>query len=295
VRENRAPLGTAFTMSIEAASGVTTGISAHDRARTIQVAVAPAARPEDLVQPGHVFPLMAQPGGVLVRAGHTEAGCDLASLAGLQPAAVICEILKDDGSMARLPDLVAFAREHGLKIGSIADLIHFRSRNESLVRRITEREIQTAHGPFRLIAYIEKPSGTAHLALVRGEPDPQTETLVRVHEPLSVLDLLEAAATTHSWSVEEALAAIAAAGKGVIVLLNCAESGGDLIERVASAAKPRVPAKNDLLTYGIGAQILRDLDVRRMKLMANPRKMPSMAGWELEVTGYIQPTTRSNA
>jgi 3,4-dihydroxy 2-butanone 4-phosphate synthase/GTP cyclohydrolase II len=295
VRDNRAPLGTAFTMSIEAASGVTTGISAHDRARTIQVAVAPDARPDDLVQPGHVFPLMAQAGGVLVRAGHTEAGCDLASLAGLQPAAVICEILKDDGSMARLPDLVAFAREHGLKIGSIADLIHFRSRNESLVRRITEREIQTVHGPFRLVAYIEKPSGTAHLALVRGEPDPHSETLVRVHEPLSVLDLLETAATTHSWSVEEALAAISAAGKGVIVLLNCAESGGDLIERVASASKPRLPAKNDLLTYGIGAQILRDLKVRRMKLMANPRKMPSMAGWELEVTGYIQPATRSNA
>jgi len=295
VRDNRAPLGTAFTMSIEAASGVTTGISAHDRARTIQVAVAPDARPDDLVQPGHVFPLMAQTGGVLVRAGHTEAGCDLASLAGLQPAAVICEILKDDGSMARLPDLVAFAHEHGLKIGSIADLIHFRSRNESLVRRVTEREIQTVHGAFRLIAYIEKPSGTAHLALVRGEPEPQAETLVRVHEPLSVLDLLEASATTHSWSVEEALAAIAAAGKGVIVLLNCAESGGDLIERVASATKPKAPARNDLLTYGIGAQILRDLKVRRMKLMANPRKMPSMAGWELEVTGYIQPATRSNA
>jgi 3,4-dihydroxy 2-butanone 4-phosphate synthase/GTP cyclohydrolase II len=295
VRDNRAPLGTAFTMSIEAASGVTTGISAHDRARTIRVAVAADARPDDIVQPGHVFPLMAQAGGVLVRAGHTEAGCDLASLAGLQPAAVICEILKDDGSMARLPDLVDFAREHGLKVGSIADLIHFRSRNESLVRRITEREIQTVHGPFRLIAYIEKPSGTAHLALVRGDPDPQTETLVRVHEPLSVLDLLETSATSHSWSVEEALAAIAAAGKGVIVLLNCAESGGDLIERVASAAKPKMPAKNDLLTYGIGAQILRDLDVRRMKLMANPRKMPSMAGWELEVTGYAQPATRTNA
>ena len=295
VRDNRAPLGTAFTMSIEAASGVTTGISAHDRARTIQVAVAPDARPDDLVQPGHVFPLMAQTGGVLVRAGHTEAGCDLASLAGLQPAAVICEILKDDGSMARLPDLVAFAHEHGLKIGSIADLIHFRSRNESLVRRVTEREIHTVHGAFRLIAYIEKPSGTAHLALVRGEPEPHAETLVRVHEPLSVLDLLEASATTHSWSVEEALAAIAAAGKGVIVLLNCAESGGDLIERVASATKPKAPARNDLLTYGIGAQILRDLKVRRMKLMANPRKMPSMAGWELEVTGYIQPATRSNA
>ncbi|MCX7894154.1 MAG: bifunctional 3,4-dihydroxy-2-butanone-4-phosphate synthase/GTP cyclohydrolase II [Burkholderiales bacterium] len=294
VRDNRSPLGTAFTVSIEAARGVTTGISAHDRARTIQAAVATGARPEDIVQPGHVFPLMAQPGGVLVRAGHTEAGCDLAALAGLEPAAVICEILKDDGSMARLPDLVQFARAHGLKIGSIADLIHFRSRTESLVRRVTEREIDTAHGRFRLVAYIEKPSGAAHLALVRGEPDAKSETLVRVHEPLSVLDLLETSATTHSWSVDEALAAIDAAGKGVMVLLNCAESGGELIERVASAAKPKAAAKSDLLTYGIGAQILRDLGVSRMRLLANPRKMPSMAGWELEVTGYVQPA-RSRA
>jgi len=289
VRDNRAPLGTAFTVSIEAATGVTTGISAHDRARTIQLAVARDAKPEDIVQPGHVFPLMAQAGGVLVRAGHTEAGCDLAAHAGGEPAAVICEILKDDGSMARLPDLVRFAHEHQLKIGSIADLIHFRSRTESLVRRVTERTIETAQGPFRLVAYLERTSSATHLALARGEIDPQVETLVRVHEPLSVLDLLDTGQTTHSWSVHEALGAIAHAGRGVMVLLNCAEAPGDLLERVADNARQRSAPKMDLLTYGIGAQILRDLNVGRMRLMASPRKMPSMAGWELEVTGYVKP------
>jgi 3,4-dihydroxy 2-butanone 4-phosphate synthase/GTP cyclohydrolase II len=289
VRDNRAPLGTAFTVSIEAASGVTTGISAHDRARTIQVAVAPHARPEHIVQPGHVFPLMAQPGGVLLRAGHTEAGCDLAALAGCEPAGVICEILKDDGSMARLPDLIEFAREHGLKIGSIAELIHFRSQTESLVRRVTERDIETLWGPFRLVAYLERNSSATHLALVRGEIEPQAEVLVRVHEPLSVVDLLESGATSHSWPLPEAMATVAAADRGVVVLLNCDESAGELIERVAASAKPRSPQKMDLLTYGIGAQILRDLKVGRMRLMANPRKMPSMAGWSLEVTGYVQP------
>jgi 3,4-dihydroxy 2-butanone 4-phosphate synthase/GTP cyclohydrolase II len=289
VRDNRAPLGTAFTVSIEAATGVTTGISAQDRARTVRIAVAPNAKPDDIVQPGHVFPLMAQPGGVLLRAGHTEAGCDLAGLAGCEPAAVICEILKDDGSMARLPDLVAFAREHGLKIGSIADLIHFRSQTESLVRRVTERDIETPWGAFRLIAYLERNSSVTHLALVRGEIDPQTEVLVRVHEPLSVVDLLEANGTSHSWPVPEALATIASAGRGIAVLLNCHEAAGELIERVAASAKPRLPQRMDLLTYGIGAQILRDLRVGRMRLMANPRKMPSMAGWSLEVTGYVLP------
>jgi 3,4-dihydroxy 2-butanone 4-phosphate synthase/GTP cyclohydrolase II len=288
VRDNRAPLGTAFTVSIEAASGVTTGISAHDRARTIQVAVARDAKPEDVVQPGHVFPLMAQPGGVLLRAGHTEAGCDLAAMAGLEPAAVICEILKEDGSMARLPDLLEFAREHELKVGSIADLIHFRSRTESLVRRVTERPIETMWGPFRLVAYLERNSSATHLALVRGEIDPHDEVLVRVHEPLSVVDLLEVGATTHSWAMPEAMATIAAADRGVVVLLNCDEAPGELIERVAASAKPKSAQRMDLLTYGIGAQILRDLKVGRMRLMANPRKMPSMAGWSLEVTGYLQ-------
>jgi 3,4-dihydroxy 2-butanone 4-phosphate synthase/GTP cyclohydrolase II len=289
VRDNRSPLGTAFTVSIEAATGVTTGISAHDRARTVQAAVAPEARPDDIVQPGHIFPLMAQPGGVLVRAGHTEAGCDLAALAGLEPSAVICEILKDDGTMARLPDLVEFGRAHGLKIGSIAELIHFRSQHETLVRRVTERTIGTAHGPFRLVAYVEKISNAAHLALVHGEIQPDGETLVRVHEPTSIVDLIDVRETGHSWGFDEALAYIAAAGSGVVVLLNCAESAGELIERVSTAAKPRVPAKQNLLTYGIGAQILRDLRVGRMRLMASPRKMPSMTGWELEVAGYVQP------
>ncbi|MBI4294070.1 MAG: 3,4-dihydroxy-2-butanone-4-phosphate synthase [Betaproteobacteria bacterium] len=290
VRDNRSSLGTAFTVSIEAATGVTTGISAHDRARTIQAAVAPGAKPEDIVLPGHICPLMAQNGGVLVRAGHTEAGCDLAQLAGLTPAAVICEILKDDGTMARLPDLLVFGREHGLKIGSIADLIRFRSENESLIKRVAERTIQTACGPFLLVAYLEKISGATHIALVLGEIEPQNDTLVRVHEPLSLLDLLDTGASVHSWTVHEALATIAAAGNGVIVLLNCSESTAQLIERVSVPSKPKPAVRADMLiTYGIGAQILRDLNVGRMRLLALPRKMPSMTGFGLDVAGYIEP------
>jgi len=290
VQENRAPHGTAFTVSIEAASGITTGISAYDRAHTIRAATAPGARPEDIVTPGHVFPLVAKPGGVLVRAGHTEACCDLAQMAGFSPAAVLCEIMKDDGTMARLPDLAVFAAEHGLKIGSIADLIHFRSQNETLVRRVTERDVATVCGPFRLIIYIERISGATHLALVLGSVDPKSETLVRVHEPTSFMDLLDTAPGTHSWSVQEALETISAAGKGVLVLLNCSESPGQLIERVAASrpAPGGAGGKSELLTYGIGAQILRDLGVGRMRLMSNPRKMPSVAGWELEITGYVQ-------
>jgi 3,4-dihydroxy 2-butanone 4-phosphate synthase/GTP cyclohydrolase II len=289
VRDNRAPLGTAFTVSIEAASGVTTGISAQDRARTIQAAVAANARPEDIVQPGHIFPLIAQAGGVLVRAGHTEAGCDLAQLAGLSPTAVICEVLNEDGTMARLTDLLEFCRVHGLKIGTIADLIHFRSQNESLIKRVTERMVHTPHGPFRMVAYLEKISGETHLALVRGEIEPGTETLVRVHEPLSVLDLLDTGPGTHSWTVLDSLARIDEAGRGVMVLLNCSESTAQLIERVTTQTKPRALARFDLLTYGIGAQILLDLKVGKMRLLARPRKMPSMAGWGLEVMGYLEP------
>ena len=289
VADNRSVHGTAFTVSIEAASGVTTGISAADRALTVKVAAAALARAEDVVQPGHIFPLIAQPGGVLVRAGHTEACCDLAQLAGLYPAAVLCEIMKDDGTMARLPDLIEFGKTHGLNIGTIADLIHFRSQTESLVERVAERDIATAHGSFRMIAYREKLSGATHMALARGAIDPDTPTLVRVHEPLSILDLLDTAPGAHSWSVHEALAAIGAAGSGVIVLINCAESAAQLAERVASEAKPWPAAKMALLTYGIGAQILRDLDVGKMRLMATPRKMPSMTGWDLEVAEYVQP------
>ncbi len=291
VRDNRSPMGTNFTASIEAAEGVTTGISAHDRARTVQVAVAKDAKPSDIVQPGHIFPITAQPGGVLVRAGHTEAGCDLAALAGLTPAAVICEILNDDGTMARLPDLVVFAAEHGLKIGTIADLIHYRSANESFVRRIVERDIETAHGRFKLVAYRDKPTGSSHLALVKGEIKAAAETLVRVHEPLSVIDLLETGVGPHSWGVGEALAAIASNGNGVAVLLNCSQSDDALEARLLddspdARASRRSDRSADLRTYGIGAQILRDLGVGRMRLLAAPRKMPSMAGFGLEVVGY---------
>lgn len=287
VRDNRAPLGTAFTVSIEAARGVTTGISAHDRARTIEAAVAQDAKPEDIVQPGHIFPLMAQAGGVLVRAGHTEAGCDLAHLAGLTPAAVICEILKDDGSMARLPDLIEFGRTHGLKIGTIADLIHYRSQNESLVRRVTERRVQTMHGEFQMIAFLEKMTGQVHMALTLGEIRPDEETLVRVHQPLSLIDLLDEEASGHSWTVHDAMAKIAAEGKGVLVLLNCSSSASQLIEDVAASTRRDPKARMDLLTYGIGAQLLRDLNVGRMRLLATQRKIPSMAGFGLEITDFV--------
>ncbi len=285
VGKNRAPLGTAFTVSIEAAQGVTTGISAADRATTIRAAVKRDAGPADIVMPGHIFPLMAQPGGVLKRAGHTEAGCDLGLLAGLTPAAVICEILKDDGSMARLPDLVEFGREHGLRIGAIADLIHYRSQTEALVERAAEKTVQTAYGEFRLVAFRDKTAEEAHLALVKGAPTRDQETLVRVHEPISVLDFLDAG-TGHSWSMDAALRTLARAERGVMVLLHRPETGEDLLERVSSAPRP-VP-KFDLRNYGIGAQILRDLGVGKMRIMAHPRKMPSMTGFDLEVTGFLE-------
>jgi 3,4-dihydroxy 2-butanone 4-phosphate synthase/GTP cyclohydrolase II len=286
VEQNRSRHGTNFTVSIEAAEGISTGISAHDRALTIKVAAAPDAHPEDIVQPGHVFPLIAQPGGVLVRAGHTEACCDLARLAGLTPAAVLCEIMRDDGSMARLSDLLEFAARHQLKIGTIADLIEYRSRNESLVQRTLEREIETAWGRFRLIAYRDLALGAIHLALVLGTPARERETLVRVHEPLSVVDLLDAGPGTHSWGVGEALGAIRQAGEGAMVLLNCTQ-GTDALQARLGELKPRAGRSVDLRVYGIGAQILRDIGIGRMRLMAAPRKMPSMAGFGLEVTGYL--------
>ncbi len=292
VARNRSRHGTNFTASIEAAEGISTGISAHDRALTVKVAASPQARPEDVVQPGHVFPLIAEPGGVLMRAGHTEACCDLARLAGLTPAAVLCEIMNDDGSMARLPDLIDFAGHHGLKIGTIADLIEYRSANESIVLRLAERDIETANGRFRMVAYRDTPSGGTHIALVRGRPAADRDTLVRVHEPLSTLDLLETGAGTHSWGVHEALRAISAHGTGVMVLLNCAQTDAMLEARLAGpprAARDAAEARTaDLRSYGIGAQILRDLGVGRMVLMAAPRKMPSMAGFGLEVVRYAE-------
>lgn len=284
--------GTNFTQSIEAAEGVETGISAADRARTIQVAVARDAKPSDLVQPGHIFPVRAVPGGVLVRAGHTEAGCDLTAMAGLTPAAVICEILKPDGTMARLPDLVQFARQHGLKIGTIADLIQYRSEHESIIQRVGERAMRTPWGEFRCIAYRDDATGSPHLALVHGAIDPARETLVRVHEPASVLDVLDTGTCAHSWSIGQALQAIKASPAGVLVLMNCQSSTDYLFGQVAgwsdasAAAAPQSADRFGLRTYGIGAQILRDLRVGQMRLLARPRKMPSMAGFALTITGY---------
>jgi 3,4-dihydroxy 2-butanone 4-phosphate synthase/GTP cyclohydrolase II len=290
VPHNGTKMGTAFTASIEAAEGVTTGISAADRARTVQAAVARDAKAEDLVQPGHIFPLQAVDGGVLMRAGHTEAGCDLAAMAGCTPAAVICEIMKDDGTMARLPDLQAFAAEHGLKIGTIADLIEHRSRTESLVEKLGERVIETAFGTFTAHAFKDKPSQGLHLALVKGAWQAGDTVAVRVHEPLSVLDALEVNRSMHSWGLDASLKHIATEGKGVAVLLNCGESAAQLLtqfEGTARAAQAPERGRMDLRTYGVGAQILRECGVHRMNLMGNPRRMPSMAGYGLEIAGYI--------
>jgi 3,4-dihydroxy 2-butanone 4-phosphate synthase / GTP cyclohydrolase II len=289
VRDNGSPLGTNFTLSIEAASGVTTGISAADRARTVQVAADRNAKPGDIVQPGHIFPLMAKNGGVLVRAGHTEAGCDLAQLAGLTPASVICEILKDDGEMARLPDLIEFAKLHGLKIGTIADLIEHRSQHEKLVERVARRMVQTAYGAFELVTYVDKTTQRTHLALVKGDIQPKVETLVRVHEPLSVLDFLEQASFHNSTSVHDALHKMSQSPSGVLVLLYRNETSQDLLERAAAAPEAHHAAQWDPRNYGIGAQILRDLNVGKIRLMATPRKLPSMAGFGLEVVGYTHP------
>jgi 3,4-dihydroxy 2-butanone 4-phosphate synthase/GTP cyclohydrolase II len=292
--DNRSVHGTNFTVSIEAATGVTTGISAADRAHTIRIASRPDAKPEDIVQPGHVFPLVARPGGVLMRAGHTEACCDLARLAGLNPSAVLCEIMNDDGTMARVQDLSAFVRLHGLKLGTIADLIHYRAATESLIERIGRRTVQTHAGVFELIAYRDLPGDGTHLALVQGVPRPDRDVLVRVHEPLSVLDLVDAATGRHAWTPANALQRIAREGCGVLVLLNCGESSQQLQHRIRlwsapdeAPAAPRGGAM-DLRTYGIGAQILRDLGVGRMRLMAKPRKMPSMAGFGLAAVGYLE-------
>jgi 3,4-dihydroxy 2-butanone 4-phosphate synthase/GTP cyclohydrolase II len=292
VARNGTKMGTAFTVSIEAAEGVTTGISAADRARTVQAAVAKDAKPDDLVQPGHIFPLQAVDGGVLMRAGHTEAGCDLAGMAGFTPAAVICEIMKDDGTMARLPDLQEFAAGHKLKIGTIASLIEYRSRNESLVQKIGTRSIRTAYGEFTAHAWKDKPSQGLHLALVKGEWDANDTVPVRVHEPLSVLDALEVGRPMHSWSLDASLKHIAREGRGVAVFLNCGEDAQQLLaqfEGTAKAAQAPERGRMDLRTYGIGAQILRECGVHRMNLMGKPRRMPSMAGYGLEIAGYIPP------
>ncbi len=285
---------TNFTVSIEAAEGVTTGISAADRARTVQAAVRPGAKPDDLVSPGHVFPLRAQDGGVLTRAGHTETGCDLARLAGLEPASVIVEILNEDGTMARRPDLEKFAREHGIRIGTVADLIRYRLQTEKTVQRATESSVTTDHGEFRLVAYEDVVDNVVHLAMVRGEPSPERPTLVRVHVQNPLGDMLGARGEEFGWPLPDALRRVAEEGEGVVVILRKAESAQDLLARIREhelrAVQDPPPAESSrvLRTYGIGAQILQDLGVRRMRVLSAPKRLQGISGFGLEVVEYVE-------
>ncbi len=288
---------TNFTISIEAAEGVTTGISAADRARTVAAAVNPDARPEDLVLPGHIFPLMAQPGGVLVRAGHTEAGCDLARLAGSRPAAVIVEILNEDGTMARLPDLEVFAREHELKIGTIADLIEYRVRNEKTVERVTQCHMATEYGDFTLIAYQDVVDNEVHLTLVKGNPQADRPCLVRVHVQNSLCDLLHDTDKDCGWPLRTVLRQINESGEGVVVILRNHDTARDIVQRIQErkwqdAAAGKQPAQpndkeRELRTFGVGAQILTDLGVTKMRVMSAPTNMHALAGFHLEVTEFV--------
>ena len=283
-QKNGAQYGTNFTVSIEAAEGISTGISAADRAHTIQTAVSPEVRPEDIVQPGHIFPLRSQKGGVLVRAGHTEAAVDLAQMSGLMPAGVICEILNDDGTMARMPELMKFAEEHGIKIGTIADLIEYRSRTESLLEEMGDTLVHTPWGEFRQHVYVDKLSGETHLALVKGEISADRETLVRVHEPFSAMDFLQID-PNHSWPLPTALSHISQAESGVAILLHRTEDGSALLERTLPKNSFQVK-KWDRKTYGIGAQILAGLGVQKMRVMGKPSSMNGLNGFGLQVTGF---------
>ncbi|MCY4295685.1 MAG: bifunctional 3,4-dihydroxy-2-butanone-4-phosphate synthase/GTP cyclohydrolase II [Gammaproteobacteria bacterium] len=294
VSDNRTRHKTRFTVSIEAASGVTTGISAADRARTIQVAVAKGSQPQDIIQPGHIFPIMAQPGGVLRRAGHTEAGCDLARLAGCAPAAAIVEIMNEDGSMARRPDLEAFASAHGLKIGTIADLIHYRLANEHTVTRTASHRLDTSHGKFAVHSYEDSISGSTHLAFTLGQISPDEPTLVRVHIPNTLRDVCEVIGGERvSWSFGDALARIREEGGGVAVLLSGDDYGQGLDSSMEQAlASGRGGGEGEELrsdlTIGTGSQILRDLGVGKMRLLSHPARFNAISGFDLEVTGFVR-------
>jgi len=294
VNDNHSPYATNFTVSIEAAQGVTTGISAADRAITVRAAVAPNAKPTDLVQPGHIFPLMAQPGGVLRRAGHTEAGCDLARLAGLEPAAVIVEILNEDGSMARRPDLEHFAQQHHVKIGTIADLIRFRVQHEKTIERITGCRLPTEFGEFQLAAYQDTIDDVLHFALIKGQPQPQEPTFVRVHIRNTLCDLTASTREECGWPLRDALRRIAQENCGVVVILQQEEDNQTLINRIKYCCQhdqgqqlPASPPTQNLRTYGLGAQILSDLGVRKMHVLSAPKKMHALSGFGLEVIDYI--------
>ena len=289
--DNQSGYGTPFTVSIEAAEGVTTGISAHDRARTIRVAVDSLSRPEDIVQPGHIFPLRARPGGVLSRAGHTEAGCDLARLAGVAPAAAIIEIMNEDGSMSRRPDLELFAEKHDLKIGTIADLIHYRIMNEKTVEQVEKRKLDTDFGQFDMTVYKDTISGNTHLALSKGYITPDTPVMVRVHAMEPFRDLLSAHSGegASSWSLNKAMAEIAQESRGVIVLLDNEHKLdlGTALNRFSEGRTGVAGMSGAYRTIGTGSQILRELGVGKMRLLSSPVKFGALSGFDLEIVEYI--------
>jgi 3,4-dihydroxy 2-butanone 4-phosphate synthase / GTP cyclohydrolase II len=282
---------TNFTLSIEAAEGVTTGISAHDRAHTVKTAVAAKARPEDLRQPGHIFPLMAQPGGVLTRAGHTEAGCDLARLAGFSPAAMIVEILNDDGTMARRPDLERFAKMHSLKIGTIADLIRYRLKNERSVERVYDQPVDTEYGEFRLCCYEDHVNKNVHLALVKGDLDSPLPPLVRVHIKDTLRDVVGVRNENLGWPLHAALRRVAGEPSGVVVILRPEETPREFMDSLRQIdAKPsgaHQVGATVLRTYGIGAQILKDLGLKRMRVLSAPKQLQGLSAFDLEITEYV--------
>lgn len=294
VRGGGEQFGTAFTMSIEAAEGVTTGISAADRAHTVRTAVAADAKPSDIVMPGHIFPLMARPGGVLTRAGHTEAGCDLGRLAGLTPASVIVEVMNEDGSMARRPDLEVFAQEHGIKIGTIADLIRYRTQNEKNIELVTQCKLPTEFAEFKLLAYQDLLTQQVHLALTLGNLD-SSPTLVRVHMQDDLCDLFDSTRSECGWNIRAAMAQIAKAGKGAIVILrNDADSRG-LLERIEAMQHHdrhiqinQDKGQTDDKTYGLGAQILADLGLQELRIIGTPWQMPSLTGFGLQVIDFVE-------
>lgn len=286
---------TSFTVSIEAAEGVTTGISTADRATTIHAATKKHAKPMDIVMPGHVFPLMAQRGGVLARAGHTEAGVDLARLAGLEPACVLCEVMNDDGTMARLPELEEFAAKHGLKLGTIADLIRYRLEHESTIERMAEATLPTEFGEFRVVTYHDTIGEKAHLALVKGEVARETPILVRVHVQESLLDLFTDVHRAAHWTLHAALRRVAAEGSGIVVILSLPEAPESLLKRIQqfddSGEVLELPVKRyreELRTYGLGSQILADLGVGKMRVLGHPMKLPGMSGFGLEIVEYVE-------
>ncbi len=284
---------TNFTISIEAADGITTGISAHDRAMTIQAAVAPEAKPEHLSQPGHIFPVMAQPGGVLTRAGHTEAGCDLARLAGLEPAAAIVEILNEDGTMARRPDLEKFAKKRGIRIGSIASLIRYRLEKERSIERIAEQAIETAHGKFRMFCFDDHINRSVHVALVNGDLSAVESPLVRVHLQDTLGDVIGVQSRSLGWPLQSAIERISKEEAGVVVLLRDQENSRDFIDSVESLGQhpdelnKRRSGDMVLRTYGVGAQILRDLGLSKIRVLSAPKQMYAISGFDLEITEYV--------